>query len=280
MEASLNVGLNDSGYTIFNLLNKKQIEKLLLYYENINNKEHHRFFASTHLENKDLVREISKEICGVVTDAIQATLTNAQILGGAFVVKPIGMKGILPLHQDWNLVDEQIARSYNLWIPLVNVSSQNGAMKILPRSHKKEQTYRGFEIPSIFKNIEQYVDKEMITLNMKAGQGLLYDHALWHSSPENYSPLDRICIVIGISPVNVEFLQHKRVANTITTYRTTADYLLSDFGSTALDALPELSHGKKLPDPIDLKTFRKIYLHKEETYMNRVFKFLRFSDGR
>jgi len=43
----------------------------------------------------------------------------------------------------------------------------------------------------------------MTSVNMKAGEGLLYDHALWHSSPINQSDQLRLAIVMGVIPQGV-----------------------------------------------------------------------------
>jgi hypothetical protein len=275
IENQFNLDLNQLGYAIFHLLSKDQIKTLLSLFEEIHEHVPNRFFASTHLQDKKLVVEISDKICGILNGTILEKMTNAQILGAAFIVKPQGTNGILPLHQDWNLVDEQHARTYNLWIPLVDVSSHNGAMKVLEASHNKEITCRGLNIPSRFRDIEPIVQEHMTTLEMKAGQALLYDHALWHSSPQNHSDKNRVCLVVAMSPLNVDFINHQKDGETITTFKTPANYLLSNYGSTDISELVKLSENTKLPEAISWNNFKEIYLNKKQNFFEKMLKSLR-----
>jgi hypothetical protein len=274
-ENDLNHDLNELGYAILNLLSEAQVTNLLCLFEETHHQVPDRFFASTHLEDKKLVHEISRKIGDIVNHTVLEKINNAQILGAAFIVKPHGTNGILPLHQDWNLVDEEHARTYNLWIPLVDVSSHNGAMKVLEASHNKEITCRGLNIPSRFRDIEPIVQEHMTTLEMKAGQALLYDHALWHSSPQNHSDKNRVCLVVAMSPLNVDFINHQKDGETITTFKTPANYLLSNYGSTDISELVKLSENTKLPEAISWNNFKEIYLNKKQNFFEKMLKSLR-----
>ena len=220
------IALWEDGYATSPFLLTEHINHLIQLFYKFHNKEPEGFYATTHAQDKNLRKELGDNICEIVNSRIHHLFTNAEVLGGAFISKNSGNKGILPLHQDWNIVDEKEARSYNLWIPLVDVSSQNGAMKILPKSHRKQENYRGPGIPSLFKNIDKEVNQHMITLPMKAGEALIYDHALWHSSPVNHTKQLRICIVLGIVAKDTSLKHYTSLSNQIAEYNAYPEFYL------------------------------------------------------
>ena len=192
--------LKTEGYAVFDLLDDKTIVELTELFHAYHEKKPEGFYATTHLDNKLKRKEISDNLHDLLLSKIEVNFENLNLLGGAFISKSPGQKGILPLHQDWNLVDESQARSYNLWIPLVDVNEENGAMRLLSQSHNKQTTFRGPNVAPILYQISKEVDKHMFSLNMKKGQAVLYDHALWHSSPENQTDQLRLALEMGALP--------------------------------------------------------------------------------
>lgn len=180
----------------------------------------------------------------LVSPYLSTIFTNYQVLGGAFVVKPAHGKGILQPHQDWNLVDETITRSFNLWIPLVDVNVENGAVFVLDRSHLEFPAYRGPGIPSTLKNVEESIWKKMHPLNMKAGEALFYDHALIHGSPPNHTDTIRVGIVMGMMPANASMRLYTAGSNGIEEYECDEDFFLSH---QPTDAPKVLRHLQTIP---------------------------------
>lgn len=131
------------GYVVFPLLDKQKVDELRAIFYQFHPKVPSGFYASTHLEDIDLRKKMSDAAMKIISPEVKKWLRNGWLLGGAFISKSPGESGVLPLHQDWNLVDETRERSYNLWIPLVDVNEVNGAMRILPSSHNKQKTIRG-----------------------------------------------------------------------------------------------------------------------------------------
>jgi hypothetical protein len=210
--------LNSEGYVTLPCLGKDDIKLLIDLFNEFHPSLPEGFYASTHSIDKNSRKEISEQIAEVVRPKIVNLFSNLELLGGAFISKAPGTKGILPLHQDWNIVNEKEARSYNLWIPLVDVNEGNGAMRILKQSHLKQETYRGPNLYPTLSNISKLVDENMVSLNMMAGEALLYDHALWHSSPVNQSNQLRLAVVFGIIPKGVEMKFYHQNGNQIEEY--------------------------------------------------------------
>lgn len=252
--------LTDFGYTQFPLLNSDGIEKLKEYYFKSQKEDPQHFYSSTHSSNFDFRKTTSDFIKKVTESYIAKHLNNYKLLGGAFVVKPAHGRGVLQAHQDWNLVNEAFARSYNLWIPLIDVTEKNGAIFVLEKSHKKIQTFRGPHIPSVFKDIEQQLWPYLKVLPMKAGEALFYDHALLHGSPPNNSNEHRIGVVIGVVKQNTDLLLYANDDGQIKGYDCDENFFLTKNTLTDFFQLPQkeiISSPQKL---LTLKEFEATFI--------------------
>ena len=78
---------------------------------------------------------MNDQIKAVCRRAMDETFENAVTLEEElFMTKSKrDSNGALRPHQDWSIVDEESFRSYNVWIPLVNVDENNGAIQVLPQ---------------------------------------------------------------------------------------------------------------------------------------------------
>ncbi|HKK76945.1 MAG TPA: phytanoyl-CoA dioxygenase family protein [Saprospiraceae bacterium] len=196
-EDQLDEQLLEDGYVIVPFFADEQIAHLRTLFAQLHTDPIQGFYASAHVPDPSFRTRISEEIRSVATPLVEQYFTDALALGGTFIAKAAGDAGILQPHQDWNIVDEEQHRSFNIWIPLVDVSKENGAVEILPGSHRKLQTYRGANLPNAFDEVRPLVWAAMKTLEMKAGQALIYDHRLVHGSGANQSEELRLAIVLG-----------------------------------------------------------------------------------
>lgn len=196
-DSAQNDSLVKNGFAIVSLFGTSEITELTQIFEKHFPQNFQGFYSSSHLANKNLRKEISDQILELVGPQANKHFHNMDILGAATIAKTQGESAALPYHQDWNIVDETRARSYNLWIPLVDVNSENGTMNVVPGSHQNELTFRG---PNISNAIPQIEPNSVFPIQIKTGQAVLYDHALWHSSPPNNSSQIRPAVVCGVVP--------------------------------------------------------------------------------
>lgn len=252
------------GYTIFPCLENTTIKALQDYYRSFQKEEPDHFYATAHSPDFNFRKQTSDFIKNTVEPYLKDKLYDYKLLGGAYVVKPANGKGILQAHQDWNLADEEKDRSYNLWIPLVDVTAENGAVFVLPKSHTKIKTYRGPHIPSLFGDIEQQLWSYLIPLPMKAGSALLYDHALLHGSPPNQTARERLGIVIGIVNKNVNLQLYANDNGTLKSYACDENFFLSKNTLTDFIELPLKSTLSSYRKNLTLDEFQEIYLDKKE----------------
>jgi ectoine hydroxylase-related dioxygenase (phytanoyl-CoA dioxygenase family) len=130
----------------------------------------------------------------------------------AFLVKWPGADGAMAIHQDWSFVDETQYRSLSIWCPLVDVDAHNGALAVLPGSHRQLRHFRCSPgLPASYPDpARELSPSDLVTVEMSAGQGLLTDHAILHCSPPDLHDEPRVAIAISLAPREAELYHHYR----------------------------------------------------------------------
>lgn len=80
--------------------------------------------------------------------ALAGFISGYRLLSSTYLVKGVGPKSMLDVHQDWSVVDETQHRSYTIWLPLSNSNSTNGTVRALKGSHNFPLNRRGGGIGS------------------------------------------------------------------------------------------------------------------------------------
>lgn len=224
---TLDQQLLEEGFVVIPFLNDEELTAMVnFFYENhpsIND----GMYATAHVPDVSFRMKMNDYIKKTFARAIGETFVNCNPLGGSFIAKGKGSRGTLHPHQDWNLVDEDQYRSFNIWIPLVDLNEQNGAIKVLPKSHAWLKTYRSLNIPSAYAEVNDLLWDKMQTLYMKKGEALIYDHRLLHASGENYTDELRLAAVYGIIPEGAQmYYYHKADENTVEVFESSPDFFL------------------------------------------------------
>ena len=218
--------LLEKGYAVFPFLNEEEIAELSTFFYAHNKKLPKGLYATAHNADIDFRNKMNDKINQVFNRANVTSFENFQAQGGTFMVKTKGKEGHLIPHQDWSIVDEEKFRSFNVWIPLVDVNVANGTIQVLAGSHKLVKAFRGPNTPSAFDEVYEESWKKMIPLEMKAGQAMIYDHRLLHGSTENLSDEDRLVIVYGIIPEGAEMRYYYVADDKISEYACHPDFFL------------------------------------------------------
>lgn len=272
-----NQQLINNGYIIIPFLNQSEIEHLTHTYKKYHTHTPEGLYATSHNENLHIRKEISSIIANTFTPHINNNFINCTALGGSYIVKTPGQKGILLPHQDWTLVDETKARSFNVWVPLVDTSPYNGGMYILEKSHTHfAKTYRGYNIPSIMDGLYDLAEQYMTPLYIKAGEALIYDHRLVHSSPINQSNNIRIAIAFGVIPNNTPMIYCVGNKNNIDIYQSNVDFF---FNYNPEEASLKLNKIKTIYNPMPHVTKERFISLYQKNMFNKLalsptFKFI------
>jgi hypothetical protein len=225
-DQSLDYTLREDGYVIIPLLSETTTNTLLQFYFRQHPQQVTGMYATAHDENLELRKTVSEQIKLMALPYIQAAIPGVEVLGGSFIAKGNDPQATLPPHQDWNIVDEQQFRSFNLWIPLVDTNAENGGIMVLPKSHLFGMYYRGPHISSAYEMVGEELLQNMKLLEIPAGHALLYDHRLLHASGPNQSKSLRIVAVMGVIERGASMKIYYQQEDEIVEYNCSSDFFL------------------------------------------------------
>jgi len=189
---------NKDGFVVISLLESDDVVKLASLYKEVQPESFKGFSSTIYNQDITLKKSTSEKIDSIVRKRIDNYFKKFRPLGSSFLCKTPGEDSIMPVHQDWTIVDESVFDSITVWMPLVDVDEINGTMKILPGSHKFSHALRSPTLDGVFKNIHPEIEKKMLWLNVKAGEAVVFSQALLHASPPNLSENERIIATFGL----------------------------------------------------------------------------------
>ncbi len=170
------------------------------------------FFSGSYSSDIDYKKKASDEIVKVFDRAYNELFINYTPFGGAFLYKVPGSNSELAAHQDWTIVDETENVALNCWVPLCDVTKENGALSILPGSHFDNfNVIRAPTLPFFFSGNDDLVLKEMVPMEVKAGTAVILNQSVIHYSPPNNSNTIRKAITAGIKSKGAQMYFHYKV---------------------------------------------------------------------
>lgn len=214
------------GYVVVPFLDETRVKALFDFFYTHHAKEIPGFYATAHSVDIPFRKKMNEQIKAVFEEPINTFFNNCKPLGGSYVVKSKSQKERLHPHQDWNIVDESKFRSFNIWVPLVDLNEENGAIRVVPGSHLWVNNFRGPNIPDYFGNQNETIWQNMQTLNMKAGEALIYDHRLFHASYANKTDDLRIATVFGIIPDEAQMFYYYGNGESIDVYESNVNFFM------------------------------------------------------
>lgn len=202
----LNSLLFEEGFVTLPFLDHTEVAKLkqIFHYHHNELEPAEGLHVSSHIKSEQEIDEISKKLQQVFEEAISRHVENGMTLGGTFLTRPPHQSEPLHPHQDWSIVDESRFRSYTIWVPLSDVDENNGCLHVLPKSHEYARGYRHVSIDSIFGQIYDTVWKHIKPIPLRAGEAIIFDHALGHASKPNTTSEPRIIATHSLISRNPE----------------------------------------------------------------------------
>lgn len=198
------------GFVVFPLLAESAVLRLLALWEEHAPTRLDGIYSNVQNGGGDANVEISEEIISVFRQAGDRSFGEARLPSATFLVKGTGPASDSKLHQDYNNVDEGVAHSATIWVPLVDVSDENGALRVLRGSHEWFQTARAVTLPSAYFPIDAEIRSLTELVEIPAGHALAYAHALFHGSAPNRTTTVRPAAVAGLIPAEVRHLHYWR----------------------------------------------------------------------
>ena len=203
----------ENGYTTISILSNDELNELTLFFKSMNNEKHIGFYASLFDSDYESKKKIDLKIRSILEPKLSSVIKNYSAIVGSFVLKFSGQDGLVHPHQDWTFVDENKYQSLNIWVPLQDVNSMNGALYLLKNSHQLPFAYRGTNIVSAIVGAPHVSLKDMTPINLKKGEALIYDHKMIHASPPNLSTADRLAVAMVMIPQEAALIHIAKLNN-------------------------------------------------------------------
>lgn len=203
------------GFLVLPFLTQAEVQKLDAIFDELHpNLGENGFFSGSYSSDYAYKKKASDKIVEVFSRAYEATFVDYTPFGGAFLYKTPGDQSALAAHQDWTIVNEETDVALNCWVPLCDVTKENGALQILPGSHyPKHPVLRAPTLPFFFSGNDDVVIAELETMEVKAGTAVILNQSVIHHSPPNYSDKIRKAITAGVKSKGAQMHFHYKIPN-------------------------------------------------------------------
>ena len=150
--------------------------------------------------NPEHKRQVLKVIDEVFRPHYEKILDNYKPIIANYIRKK-EQTGEVPMHQNWAFADERKCSTVSIWVPLVDSHRGNGALEVVPKSHKRFGELRGPMIPWELEKIkDEIVKNDLVTCGIKAGEAIILDDSIVHYSFPNTTKDLRIAIQLILIP--------------------------------------------------------------------------------
>lgn len=206
----MQAAFEQDGYVILPCLSEADASTLISRYDELPAVPQRGFFTGLFSENEAFKRGCHDLLVGIGQDFAAKHLVDYRPLVGSFVVKIPGLDGEMTSHQDWTFVNEREFCSLNVWCALTDTNEENGAMYLLPGSHRLAPNIRGTQITPPIDDVGDIPCEDMVYVPLKAGQAIVHDHRVLHRSPPNRSNRRRMATAICMVPTQAEVVHYFR----------------------------------------------------------------------
>jgi ectoine hydroxylase-related dioxygenase (phytanoyl-CoA dioxygenase family) len=192
------------GYALIDLIGPEQVEDILAFYRGLDHAPmpQHGFQVSLDNQGSEFVKAVTAKLTETVKPFVDDRFQDHRLFTASFVVKEKNPQGVVPPHQDWTFVDERKYWSATIWCSLVDTDIHNGALGVIPGSHRFYDHAR----PSPSPQYEPPFKRQLFTIfpylkivDMKAGQALVFDNRTLHASLPNTVDQTRVAFGLGIT---------------------------------------------------------------------------------
>ena len=170
------------------------------------------------------------KVSEIVKNYLDKVFIDYALIGSTFAYKVPNKKAILAPHQEWTMVDEDKYVCITCWIPLMDITHNNGVVYVLPGSHlQKYRTIRGIGIDFYYSKYNDEVYAYSIPVLSKAGHALIMNQNLIHYSTPNFSKEVRRALITSVKSAAASgtFLYYKsKERDEIEKYLVEDDFLM------------------------------------------------------
>lgn len=207
------------GFVKINLLNADEVAGLKNYYHSLQHAHIGSYGFHVTLDSNDpaYINGVFDKLFETLVPKLDQVLTDYKPFTASYVIKEAGLQNIVPPHQDWTFVDEDAFCSATVWVPLMDVNKNNGALSVIRGSHRLFNEARRSPSPqskSLFTDHVFAIFPYVEVIDMKAGEALIFNNKTVHASPPNISGITRIGVGIGVTQKHAPLIHHYQVPGT------------------------------------------------------------------
>lgn len=193
------------GYVKIPFLNEEELNECREIFNSLDPKLEVPFYSSIDSKEIEYRRKVDKMLHDLLGTKTEALFDNYKTIAHTFIVKKPSPKTTIYLHLDDIHLDQKLYRAINIWLPLVDVTRENGCLRVYNGTNRLPKFHRGFGVDFIFRPYIPILEEGLIDVPVKAGELVVYDDTLIHASWPNLSDSIRPAIVSGLMPEEAEF---------------------------------------------------------------------------
>lgn len=200
--------LHEKGYVVVPFLDAAKVQELKDFYamEHRLSVEKGAMFYSLYSKDLDYRQRVHETIAGILKPFLDAHFVNYKNIVNTFITKISGQESEFYVHQDSTALDEYRHSPLSVWIPLQDITPENGALAVVEKTHWFFSPYRGITIKQPFQSINNHLKAYLKPIYMKAGEAIIFDPRIVHNSVLNTSGTDRLVVLCGVFPEEAEFV--------------------------------------------------------------------------
>lgn len=224
------------------------------------------FIISNQTMERELNIKLNNEINKVITESIERYLIDFNIFFSVVASKPNTMESALRLHTDRSIIDEGKNMPVNIWIPLCNVSKENGTLCVFEGSHRFTHSYRGMNTREYYLEGEfyEFIENNCLkALDVKRGEAVFYHAGIIHGSSVNHSSSVRNALIVSMFPKNADVIygyqrQKCNWFKKVGIYKANIEYWLPNPQTDPKGILPLLYKKRNTKAKIKIEEFKKM----------------------
>lgn len=204
------------GFIVLPFLSQAEVAELDTFFDELHpDLDRKGFFSGSYSPDFGYKKKASDGIVSVFAKHYEELFVDYAPFGAAFLCKMPGQNSSLAAHQDWTIVNEEEAVALNCWVPLCDITPENGPIMIMPGSqYSASKVLRAPTLPFFFSGHEEVVHSQLEPMIVKAGTAVILNQSVIHYSPDNTTNGIRKAITAGVKSAGAQMVFHYRIPGT------------------------------------------------------------------
>lgn len=196
--------IDEKGFVTLPFIGETELEELRSFYREIHPNGAPGKIEGIHMttwcEDYEYKVKVANRLTEIYQKRCEEVFTDYRTLNNVFIVKDSG-ETPFKVHQDWNVVDEKENFAINVWVPLYDITKNEGGLWVVEGSHRIDRHIRGSAY--LFPDYSAFLtelEAAATSVNLKAGEAIVFYLNIIHGSPPNKGDSERIATCFSVIP--------------------------------------------------------------------------------